>query len=68
MPEVGAEAVNPHFVLADAAFIEAAHAAGLAVYSYTVDEEDQMRRLIDLGIDGLFTNRPDRMRSVLDSM
>ncbi len=62
---LGAEAINPHFALVDADLMGRARDAGLAVYVYTVDDEDAMRRLIGLGVDGLFTNRPDRMRAVL---
>ena len=64
---LGAEAVNPHFALADEGLIREAHAAGLGVYVYTVDDESQMQQLVDLGVDGLFTNRPDRMRDLLDA-
>lgn len=65
--EVGAEAVNPHFImiLADEQLIASAHEAGLAVYSYTVNESEHMRDLLDRGVDGLFTNHPDVMRSLL---
>ena len=62
--ELGAEAVNPHHFLVNGEMVAAAHAQGLAVYSYTVDEAQEMRRLVDLGVDGLFTNRPDRMRGL----
>jgi len=62
---VQAEAVNPFFVLVDREMVEQAHAQGWAIYPYTVDEVDWMERLLDLGVDGLFTNRPDRMREVL---
>jgi glycerophosphoryl diester phosphodiesterase len=61
----GAEAVNPEARLVDEAFMETAHGEGLAVYVYTVDAEDEMKRLLDLGVDGLFTNVPDRMRRLL---
>jgi len=64
---VRAEAVNPHFLLASKELIRAAHAEGLAVYAYTVDEIDVMESLLDREIDGLFTNRPDRMRALVDS-
>ena len=64
---VGAEALHPEVRLADKELIDAAHDAGLAVYVYTVDDVEIMKRLIDLGVDGLFTNFPDRMRSLLDS-
>jgi glycerophosphoryl diester phosphodiesterase len=61
------EAINPHVLLVDADLVEAAHGEGMAVYVYTVDALDTMLRLIDLGVDGLFTNRPDRMRELLSS-
>lgn len=60
-----AEAVNPELPLVDRAFVERAHAAGLAVYVFTVDPAAEMKRLLALGVDGLFTNVPDRMRRVL---
>jgi len=62
----GSEAINPHYGLVTAQLIGDAHAAGLAVYPYTVDDLDLMKRLLDLGVDGLFTNRPDRMRELVD--
>jgi len=64
---LAAEAVNPWFGLASAEQVAEAHGAGLAVYPFTVDAEDEMRRLLALGVDGLFTNYPDRLRRVLDS-
>ena len=40
-------------------FIEAAHRAGLAVQVWTVDAEEDVRRLLGWGVDGLITDRPD---------
>lgn len=62
---VGAEALNPWFGLVQPELVESAHAAGLRVLPYTVDDESQMRRLLDCGVDGLFTNQPDRMIRLL---
>ena len=48
-----------------AALVDAAHAAGLAVIPYVVDDAATMRHLVRLGVDGLITNRPERLREVL---
>ncbi len=55
----GAEVWSPSFRTVDAANIEAAHEAGLLVMPWTVNDLNEMRRLIDLGVDGLITDRPD---------
>lgn len=62
---LGAEAVNPELPLVDRAFVERAHGEGLAVYVFTVDPLPEMERLLGLGVDGLFTNVPDRMRRLV---
>jgi glycerophosphoryl diester phosphodiesterase len=62
---VGAEALNPEACLVSRELVEEAHGAGLAVYVFTVDDPDEMVRMLDLGVDGLFTNHPDRMRALL---
>jgi glycerophosphoryl diester phosphodiesterase len=46
-------------------FVTAAHRAGLPVHVWTIDDEPTMRRLLDLGVDGIVTNRPRVMRDVL---
>ena len=51
--------------LRDAALVDAAHAAGLAVMPYVVDDAPTMRHLVRLGVDGLITNHPERLRDVL---
>ena len=63
---VGAEAINPHVSLVDRPFVAAAHAAGLRVYPYTANERTEMARLADCGVDGIITNYPDRLASLLD--
>ena len=63
---VDAETINPHFALVDETLVRAAHGEGLAVCVYTVDAEAEMERLLDLGVDGIFTNHPRRLRAIVD--
>jgi len=63
--KLGAEALNPWTGLVDAELIARAHGAGLAVHTFTVNTSDDMRRMLDLGVDGIFTNYPDRLRLLI---
>lgn len=42
-----------------------AHAHNVAIHVWTVDEEDDMHRLLDWGVDGIISDRPDRLARVL---
>lgn len=48
------------------ALVEAAHAHGMEVHVWTINEPGEMRRLLDLGIDGLMSDFPARARAVID--
>ena len=45
--------------------VDQAHAAGMKVIPWTVDDIATMNRLIDIGVDGIITNYPDRLRDLL---
>ncbi|MBD0357170.1 MAG: glycerophosphodiester phosphodiesterase [Rubrobacter sp.] len=46
-------------------FVEAAHNRNVRVDVWTIDEEEEMRRLLDLGVDVVMTNRPEVLAEVL---
>ena len=60
----GCEAIHPKFTLVTPAFLARCRAASLLVRPWTVNEEDEMRRLIALDVDGIVTDFPDRLRAV----
>ena len=61
----GYTALSPSHTIVTAAMVREAHDADLLVIPYTVDDAGLMAGLIDLGVDGLITNRPDLGREVL---
>lgn len=46
-------------------FVRDAHARGLAVHVWTIDDREQMEWLIDIGVDGIMTNLPTLLQQVL---
>ncbi|WP_432137577.1 MULTISPECIES: glycerophosphodiester phosphodiesterase [unclassified Streptomyces] len=49
----------------DRRFVRAAHARGLQVHVWTVNEAERMHRLLDLGVDGIMTDHIDTLRKVM---
>lgn len=49
----------------DDKLVGAAHEAGLQVHVWTVNEPSEMTRLLDMGVDGLVTDRPDILKEIL---
>nr|WP_163501274.1 glycerophosphodiester phosphodiesterase [Halomonas socia] len=50
----------------DAAFVEQAQANDLLVHVYTINEADDMQLLLDWGVDGIFTDFPDRLNALVE--
>ncbi len=51
--------------LADPRFIRTAHKKTLPVHVWTINEAEEMRRLLDIGADGIFTDVPSLLKEVL---
>ena len=48
-------------------FVRAAHARGVRVDAWTINQADEMRRLLDLGVDVIMTDRPGMLAEVLEN-
>lgn len=57
---LGAYSVHIDVEIIDQAFVDDAHKRGLKVFVYTVDKEEDIADLINMGVDGIFTNYPTR--------
>jgi glycerophosphoryl diester phosphodiesterase len=51
--------------LVTARFVAAAHRVGAQVHVWTIDDRDEMARLLDLGVDGIMTDRPLVLKDLL---
>jgi glycerophosphoryl diester phosphodiesterase len=51
--------------LVDRRLVDYSHDQGLAVHVWTIDDAAEMGRLLDLGVDGIMTDRPEVLKDVL---
>jgi glycerophosphoryl diester phosphodiesterase len=65
---LGFDAISPSHTILTPTMVAEAHEAGLRVLPYTVDAAASMRWLVEIGVDGMITNRPDVLRTVLAEM
>ena len=63
---VDVSAPNHVALLADLTYIDRMHDAGKEVHTWTVDDPDVMRALLSAGVDGIFTNRVEVLRRLLE--
>lgn len=61
----GAAVWSPNYLDLTASALFEAHALGLTVVPWTVNEPAQMQRIVALGVDGMISDRPDLLREVL---
>ena len=59
------EIYSPYFELVNSEVLQSVHEKGMLLIPWTVNEPEDMVALIDLGVDGLITDYPDRAQQVL---
>jgi glycerophosphoryl diester phosphodiesterase len=60
------EVAGRNLPLVDSGFINAAHGRGIPVHVWTIDDPATMEHLLDLGVDGLMTDRPALLKQMLE--
>jgi glycerophosphoryl diester phosphodiesterase len=64
--DLGANALHPEYTFVSRALVQECHKEHLLINPWTVDEETDMQRMFDLRVDGIITNRPSRLRKLLE--
>ncbi len=68
LEDAGATILWQEHRMVDAALIKALHGAGMQLFVWTVDRPHEMRRFLELGVDGLCTNLPDVGRRAVEAL
>ncbi len=68
MSKMKCHAAHPHKLCIRGNFVKNAHKKGLQINVWTVNESADIRALIEAGVDGIITDCPDRVHSVLNEM
>jgi len=64
--EARAEWIHPEYHFIDEVMVKQAHAGGIGVNAWTVDDEEDMEKMIEFGVDGVITDVPDVFIEIRD--
>lgn len=56
---------SPNYLLVNSKLVKACHAKGIKIIPWTVNDEDKMKKMKELGVDGIISDYPDRAIKVL---
>jgi len=62
---MGADVLGLSMRIVDAAIVIASHAAGLPVFAFTANRPDHINQLVEAGVDGVITDRPDFAQGIV---
>jgi len=65
--ELGCQIIQPSHTITTPELVEAAHERGIRANVFYADEVEEMKKLIKLGVDGILTNFPARLKRVRES-
>ena len=63
---LGARQLCPKFTDVTPEFVEEAHRSELQIATWTVNQAEEMRKMISAGVDGIMTDFPDRLRTAIE--
>jgi len=64
--KVKAVAINSDYRFLNKSNVDLINSKGYKLFPYTVNDEDQMMKLISLGVDGIITDYPDKLKNILN--
>lgn len=67
LEDTGAHTLWEDQSLIDAGLVDAIHTADCRIFGWTANEAEDIKRLVDLGVDGICTNFPDVARAIVDA-
>ena len=65
--EVKATSINSDYKFLNKKNIELINSMGYKLFPYTVNDKDEMKKLISLGVDGIITDYPDKLKNILNN-
>ena len=65
--EVKATSINSDYKFLNKNNIELINSMGYKLFPYTVNDKDEMKKLISLGVDGIITDYPDKLKNILNN-